>query len=402
MNIFYKAYCRIYQKSLKLVSDIIKWPSPKVVKGVNCLKSLPNLIIDNNLDKVIIISDENIINLPFTKNLLDDLDSIKINYVIFDKTVANPTIDNVEDALNLYNSTNCQGIIAIGGGSPIDCAKALGARIANPKKSISKMKGLLKVRKKLPPLFVIPTTSGTGSEATIASVITDTNTHEKYAINDLVLIPKYAILDPTLTLNLPKHITSTTGMDALTHAVESYIGRSNTKETKELSKTSIKLIYENLYKAYSNGDDLVARENMQLASYYAGVSFTRAYVGYVHAIAHTLGGYYSIPHGLANAIILPYVLESFGSSVYKPLSELSDYLGLSSPHDSIEDKANKFIISIKELNLSMNIPNKIKEIKYEDIPILAKRALKESHPLYPVPKLLTLKEIEEIYMNIKE
>lgn len=402
MNIFYRIYCRTYQKSLKLVSHIIKLPTPEVIKGIDCLKLVPSLINNNNLDKVMIISDKNIISLPFMKNFLDDLDYFKISYVIFDKTVSNPTIDNVEEAVNLYNDTNCKGVIAIGGGSPIDCAKALGARIANPKKSINKMKGLLKVRKKLPPLFAIPTTAGTGSEATIASVITDTHTREKYIISDLVLIPKYAILDPILTLDLPKHITSTTGMDALTHAVESYIGKSNTKETKELSKKSIKLIYENLYKAYSNGSDLVARENMQLASYYAGVSFTKAYVGYVHAIAHTLGGYYSIPHGLANAIILPYILESFGSAVYTPLSELSDYLGLSSSYDSIDEKANKFIASIKELSSNMNIPNKIEEIKHEDIHLLAKRALKESHPLYPVPKLLTLKEIEKIYRNIKE
>lgn len=249
------------------------------------------------------------------------------------------------------------------------------------------MKGVLKVRKKPPSLFAVPTTAGTGSEATIAAVITDSKTHIKYQINDMALIPRYAVLDPALTIGLPAHITGATGMDALTHAVEAYIGKSNTRETKELSRKAVRLIFDNILTAYSAGANIAARENMLKASYYAGNAFTRAYIGYVHALAHALGGLYGIPHGLANAIVLPYVLEYYGSAVYKPLAELSDCAGISFPSDTREQKAKKFISVIRKMNQGMNIPDKIENIKRTDIPLLAKRAAKEANPFYPVPRM---------------
>jgi len=218
----------------------------------------------------------------------------------------------------------------------------------------------------------------------------------------MALIPHYAVLDPLLTVGLPKHITSTTGIDALTHAVEAYIGKSNTKETKAYSKKAVKLIYENIFEAYSNGTNIQARENMQKASYYAGIAFTRAYVGYVHAIAHTLGGFYGIPHGLANAIILPYILEYFGKSVYQPLSQLYDLLEMGEISITPEQKAKLFIESIKNLNKSMNIPEKVSGISDQDIPIMVDRAFSEANPLYPVPKILSKKDLFQIYQLIKE
>jgi len=350
---------------------------------------------------VLIVTDKGITSLGLMDNLLEGLNMEGIKYVIYDKTVPNPTIDNIEEALILYKENNCNGLIAFGGGSPMDCAKGVGARVARPKKSISSMKGVLKVRKRIPLLFAIPTTSGTGSEATLAAVITDSTTYEKYPINDTSLIPHFAVLDPMLTLKLPQHITSTTGIDALTHAVEAYIGRSNTKETRLFSKKAVKLIFGNIYEAYSNGSNIIARENMQKASFYAGVSFTRAYVGYVHAIAHTLGGFYGVPHGLANAVILPYVLDYYGETVYRPLSELADLVGITKTNDNIKQKSEKFIHAIKELNKSMNIPDKIAGVKDEDIPIMVKRALSEANPLYPVPKILLGIQLTEIFYMIK-
>jgi alcohol dehydrogenase class IV len=227
-------------------------------------------------------------------------------------------------------------------------------------------------------------------------------THEKYAINDPALIPHYAVLDPALTVGLPPHITSTTGMDALTHAVEAYIGRSNTKETLKLSRDAVKLIFENVEKAYTTGTDITSRENMLKASYYAGVSFTRAYIGYVHAVAHTLGGFYNTPHGLANAVILPNVLAYYGDSVHKPLAELADLVGISEAKDSEAEKSDRFIQAIRILNNRMGIPEKIKSIEEKDIPLLVQRAHKESNPLYPVPKILSKQDLTKIYMMIKE
>jgi alcohol dehydrogenase class IV len=284
----------------------------------------------------------------------------------------------------------------------MDCAKAAAARIVRPNKPLEKMRGTLKVMKKLPPFFAVPTTAGTGSETTVAAVVTNPKTHEKYAINDPVLRPKYAVLDPELTVGLPPHITSTTGLDALTHAVEAYIGKSNVKSTREYSEKATKLIFENLETAYNDGKNIEARKNMLEASFYAGMAFTRAYVGYVHAVAHNLGGLYGIPHGLANAVILPFMLEQFGDSVYGSLAKLADIVGISGNSD--EEKAKGFISAIYGMNERMNIPKGFTQIKDEDIDTIVSRAMKEAHPLYPVPRIFDRAKLTEIVkaLQIKE
>lgn len=397
----YKLYCRSFQTVMKMASYMLPWREPELVEGEKSVLKLPTLIKSQEIDCVLIVTDEGIVSLGLMDDFLTGLASEEINYVIYNKTVPNPTIANIEEALQLYKANNCKGIVAFGGGSPIDCAKSVGARLARPNKTIKQMKGVLKVLKKMPPLFVVPTTAGTGSEATLAAVVSDSKTHEKYAIMDTSLIPLFAVLDPLLTVKLPPHITSTTGIDALTHAIEAYIGKSNTKETKQWSVEAVKLIFDNLYEAYRNGENMAARRNMQKAAYLAGMAFTRAYVGYVHAIAHTLGGNYGVPHGLANAIILPYVLEYYGESVYTPLAELADIVGISEQTDSIEQKAKKFIRAIRELNERMEIPSVINCIIDHDIPVLVERALKEANPLYPVPRILYKQDMLKLIQMIK-
>ena len=273
--------------------------------------------------------------------------------------------------------------------------------MAKPKKTLDKMKGILRVRKKLPLLIAVPTTAGTGSETTLAAVITDSETRHKYAINDFPLIPKYALLDASLTVGLPPHITSTTGMDALTHAIEAYIGNSTTKQTRKCALYAVKTIFENLLECYNNPSNIDAREKMLLASYNAGVAFTKSYVGYVHAVAHSLGGKYNVPHGLANAIILPYVLRKFGRKIYKKLWEMGVYAGLFNKEISIEVGAKIFIEHIENMNKAMNIGTKIEIIESKDIAELAKTAEHESNPLYPVPVLFTATELEQIYYEVK-
>lgn len=375
---------------------------PELLEGEGSLEQLPGFMRARGLDNVLIVTDQGLVSLGLMDGMLAGFDAAEIKYAIYDKTVPNPTIDNIEEALEMYKAQGCTGIVAFGGGSPMDCAKGVAARVARPQKNIPKMKGQLKILKKTPPLVAIPTTAGTGSEVTLASVITNSRTHEKYAINDTVLIPKYAVLDPLLTVGLPPHITSTTGVDALTHAVEAYIGRSNTRQTRADAREAIKLIFDNLFAAYTDGDNLLARAKMQKAAYLAGAAFTRAYVGYVHAIAHTLGGFYSVPHGLANAVILPYVLEYLGSSIHKKLAELADLVSLNQPGDDVPQKARHFIEAVKELNSKMDIPTKITGIEDKDIPLMVERALSEAHPLYPVPKMLSPQEITDIYHSIKE
>lgn len=397
----YELYCRTYQKVIQTTSRFLPWRLPKTLEGENCLKKLPQLIKDQGIQQLLIVTDKGITAIGLMDELLERLNSTGIQYVIYDSTVPNPTIDNIEEALQLYYDHRCEAIIGFGGGSPIDCAKGVAARVARPNKTIPDMRGLLKVRKSIPTLYAIPTTSGTGSEGTVATVISNKQTHEKYAIMDPVLIPHIAVLDPLLTIKLPPHITAATGMDALTHAVEAFIGRSNTPETRQWSIEATKLVFDNLTSAYRNGENLTARSQMQKAAYLAGLAFTRAYVGYVHAIAHTLGGFYNVPHGLANAIILPHVLAYYGDSVHKPLAELADIVGITETSDTEAEKANKFIEAIKKMNASMEIPEKVNGILNEDIPVMVERALKEANPLYPVPKILNKNDLFELYRIIK-
>ncbi|RBP95820.1 alcohol dehydrogenase class IV [Cytobacillus firmus] len=398
----YSAYCRMVQKTFKLASPFLPWREPELLEGANSLDKLPDVIKKKEISRILIVTDSGISALGLMDGLLSNLQKKNIEFNIYDKTISNPTITNIEEALKAYKKNDCQGIIAFGGGSPMDCAKGVGARVVRPEKSISQLKGQFKVRKELPPIFAVPTTAGTGSEATVAAVITDSESHEKYAIIDLNLIPHYAVLDPLITLKMPPHITAATGMDALTHAIEAYIGRSNTADTRKFSIDAVRLIYDNLYETYQNGENLTARAKMQKAAYLAGLAFTRAYVGNVHAIAHTLGGFYSVPHGLANAVILPYVLEHYGEAVWDPLAELAVAARIGNTSDSAEVKAKNFILSIKSLNSRMGIPPKVSGIQDSDIPIMAERALKEANPLYPVPKIFSRDDMFRLYQLIKD
>ena len=265
----------------------------------------------------------------------------------------------------------------------MDAAKAAAARLARPDKPLSQLVGLLKVRRRIPPLIAVPTTAGTGSETTIAAVVTGSD-HHKYAISDLCLIPRYAILDPALTVGLPPHITAETGMDALTHAVEAYLSRFyNTKQTRLLAENAVVTIFTHLERAYRDGTSLPDRAAMLQASFDAGAAFTRASVGNVHAIAHTLGGLYGVPHGLANAVLLPLVLEDYGKAAYPRLARLAALVGLKG--ESEESLAKAFIAEIRAMNTRMGIPDRFDCIRKEDIPLMATWAAQEANPVYPVP-----------------
>jgi len=397
MNIFKKFYCRSFQTMFKLMLPFMPYREPKIL---NTNDEVSKLFLTNGIKCVLLVTDGGISKLGLYNTLVENLQNNNIKCEIYDKTVPNPTIDNIEEALQLYKDKDCQAIIAFGGGSSMDCAKMVGARVANPKKSVEQMRGLLKVKGKMPLLVAVPTTAGTGSETTLAAVITNAETKDKYAINAFPLIPKYALLDENLTLGLPPHITSTTGMDALTHAVEAYIGHSTTPKTRKCALEASKLIFENLETAYVHGDNKEARKNMLRAAYLAGVAFTKSYVGYVHAIAHSLGGEYRVPHGLANAVILPYMLKAYGKSAEGKLKKMAVYCGIVDKNIDKHLAAQKFIAQIEKMNKKMDIPNKIPEIREEDVLKLAKHADKEGNPLYPVPKEMNVKELENIYRQI--
>lgn len=394
MNTLRKIYCRTFQKAFHIAIPFLPYRKPKIAGSV---KELPEIIMRHKCTHVLIITDGGIIKLGLTRRLEKALKEAGIPYTIYDKTVANPTTVNVRAALELYHKEGCDAIIGFGGGSSMDCAKAVGACAVKPNQSLAQMKGILKVHKKLPLLMAVPTTAGTGSETTLAAVITDADTRYKYAINDFPLIPRYAVLDPKVTLSLPPFITATTGIDALTHAVEAYIGNSTTIDTRRDALKAVKLIFENIDIAYEHGDNIQARRNMLHASFYAGCAFTKSYVGYVHAVAHSLGGQYNVPHGLANAILLPLVLREYGSCIDKKLHKLAIAAGLADKNTPDHEAAELFIRSIEEMKERFGIVNIVKEIQETDIPKLAHYADKEANPLYPVPKLMDASELEKFY-----
>lgn len=399
MNIFVKIYCRVFQTAFRMALPVLPYREPEIIRS--CAE-IGKVAKKEKISSVLIVTDKGIVNNGLVGPVEAALQASSISYYIYADTQPNPTVQNVEDALQVYHVNHCDALIAVGGGSSMDCAKAVGARVVYPKRTVNQLGGKLKVWRKLPTLIAIPTTAGTGSETTLAAMITDSKTHHKYAIMSFPLIPKYAVLDASLTYSLPPHLTSTTGVDALTHAVEAYIGRSTSKETRRLSMEATKLVFENVEEAYKDGSNHTERENMLHAAYKAGIAFSKSYVGYIHAVAHSLGGKYGTPHGLANAVVMPYVLESYGKSVYKKLHRLGIAAGVATVEDAPMTGAIKFINAVKTLNASMNIPEKLPGIQKEDIPSLAKHAVREANPLYPVPKLMNVRQLEQFYYMVAD
>ena len=397
MNPIKAIYCRSVQAVLRAALPVLPYREPQVFHSCG---ELSTVFQKENIRRVLIVTDAGIVRSGIAAQLEAVLDEDDISYAVYDQTRPNPTVVNVEQALNLYRRYRCQALIAIGGGSSMDCAKAVGARLARPGTPLGKLKGTLRILRPLPTLIAIPTTAGTGSETTLAAVITDTQAQHKYVMNDFVLIPKYAVLDARLTLSLPPHLTATTGMDALTHAVEAYIGRSTTRQTRQEALEATRLVFANVERAYRNGKDYEARSNMLTAAYRAGIAFSRSYVGYVHAVAHSLGGQYNIPHGLANAVLLPYVLESYGSCIHRKLHDLAVAAGVASPQEADAIAAARFIRAIRQLNARMGIPETLEGIRPEDIPVMAAHAEKEANPLYPVPRLMTREELTFFYEQV--
>lgn len=393
----FKLYCRIYQFIIRVVSPFLKWKQPIILHSyLDVVETLKQ----KNKNKVLLVTDLGLAKLGLHNDLVRMLETNGIEVCIYKDTTPNPTIAQAEKAYAQFKEHQCQALIGFGGGSPLDVTKVVAAKVARPKKKIQKMKGILKINAKIPLLIAVPTTSGTGSEATLAAVIIDEATKSKYAINDPSLFPHYALLLPELTIGLPKHITAETGMDTLTHAVEAYIGKSNTKFTRQKAINATTLVFKYLYQAYLEPGNIEARRMMQIASYDAGAAFTRAYVGNIHALSHPLSAFYGAPHGRTNATIMPFVLKRYGLKAHKALANLARKASVISEKDD-KKAAEMFIAKIEELNTKMGIPSFINDINEADIPALATHAYKEANPLYPVPLIFKKNEMMDIYRQIK-
>jgi len=388
----------IYTK--RHINKLLDIPIPSLHKGQGEIEACAKILHQVNSKKVLIVTDKVLTSLGITQHLVDILDKEQIQYQIFDEVTPDPTISQIAQGVEQFKQNQCDSFIALGGGSVMDCTKGIAASVVK-NKGISALSGLFRVRKALPPFIAIPTTAGTGSEATLVAVITDPVKKQKFTVIDPCLVPHFAVVDPLLMVGLPAKITAETGLDALTHAIESYIGLHATKFTKSNSLDAIERIFKNLPLAFNNGEDLIARTEMSIASYFAGIAFTRASIGYVHAIAHQLGGYYHIPHGLANAVLLPHVLAFSFDKAYKQYAEIAYAINLVSKDENETNAAHALVQAVKELNGMLKIQSSFSEIQAGDIPVLAKRAVKEAYCDYPVPKQMTIAECEAILEKIR-
>lgn len=374
------------------------WREPKVLEKLDHLSAEINKL---HVKHVMVITDNGVEKAGLLDLLLDELKNNNGVFPhVFDCVLSDPTIDQVEEGYQFYLSNKCDSLIVIGGGSSIDFAKGVGIRVARPKKPLIKMKGILKVGRKLPPLIAIPTTAGTGSEVTLACVLIDKKTSLKFAISDFPVIPIIAVLDPRLTSKLPPYLTAITGMDALTHAIEAYMNCYHTRKTKKRALESIAKVFKYLSKAYEKPADLEARTMMLKASYDAGYAFTRDYVGNIHAIAHTLGGFYHVPHGYANAIIMPYVLKAYGRRAYGKLAKIHDYVGFSKRDKTKKEKAKSLIKHIETLNRRLSIPDHIVIDHDYYLKQMIINARKEAFWNYPVPQIFTYDQMKKIFMDV--
>ncbi|HQR23028.1 MAG TPA: iron-containing alcohol dehydrogenase [Burkholderiaceae bacterium] len=383
------------KRAAGVVTRLLPIPQPTLMVGPGSSARLGQTVGGFGHRHVLIVTDEVISKLGLLKPLTDALVASGTAFTLFDEVTPDAPIPVIERGIEVFGRQRCDAIVAFGGGSVLDAAKVIGLAAANgrhPRSLVGYFRGL----RGPVPIYGVPTTAGTGSEVTVAAVISDPEREKKLVIADTRIVPKMAALDPLLMTGLPKPVTAATGMDALTHAVEAYIGYWSTGFTDRMALSAVSLIYENLPLAYKDGANVAAREKMALASTYAGLAFTRANVGNVHAIAHQLGGKYHTPHGLANAIMLPHVLRFAAPEITGKLATLAAQAKLGNEDEPATELAERFLDSVDALAASIGIPRHLETLRPRDIPALAEAACWEADTNYPVPRRMTQEDCEAL------
>ena len=381
-------------KGAGLITRFIPIPQPTLLVGPGSSARLGQAVAGFGHRKILIVTDSIISKLGLLKDLTDALNAGGAQFVVFDEITPDAPIPLIQKGIDFFHEHDCDAIVAFGGGSSMDASKAIAVAVSNPK-PLNQLAGYLKGLRAPVKIYAVPTTAGTGSEVTVAAVISDPVTHKKLVIVDPRMVPKMAALDPTLMTGLPPHITAATGIDALTHAIEAFVGNWTTSYSDGMALSAVSLIFENLRTAYTDGQNLAAREKMSLASTYAGFAFTRANVGYVHAIAHQFGGLYHTPHGLANAIMLPYVLKYSHPAIVDRLALLAVAAKVGTENEDTDTLAQKFLDAVDQLNRDLGIPTTLAALREADIPKLAVAACHEAHTGYPVPRYMSQQQCED-------
>lgn len=370
----------------KPVIKIVTKPTPVTYIGPGRAKEAGRLLRMLGARKVLVITDSFLHQSGLLDGLLESIWEADVEYDVFDGVQPDPTFAIVANAKQACSG--CDAVVAVGGGSVLDTAKAVAAAVANHT-SAEPLAGMLKVRRRPLPLIAVPTTAGTGSETTVAAIISDTATHSKKQLLDPKLVPMFAILDPELTVGLPKHTTAHTALDALTHALEAYVAGYADEETDRQARIAVRLIFKYLPKVQEDPTDLEGREALLTASFFAGMAFTRTYVGYVHAFAHTIGGKFGVPHGLANAVLLPHIMRYYLPVSYKRFAELAKMLDIGTPGDTDQVRATRFVKVLYQLNRQLEIPARFEKFPASAIEEVIDMAFQECHGTYPVPRYFT-------------
>ncbi|MDH5286953.1 MAG: iron-containing alcohol dehydrogenase [Betaproteobacteria bacterium] len=382
-----------------VVTGMLPIPQPVLLVGPGSSARLGQAIAGFGHRNVLIVTDRGVAGLGLPGALVKALSAGGVRHVVFDDVSPDAPIPQIERGIAFYRERRCDAVVAFGGGSPMDAGKAIAHAVGNgkhPRKLVGYFRGLRPPE----PLYAVPTTAGTGSEVTVAAVISDPDAERKLVIADTRLVPAMAALDAALMTGLPKHVTAATGMDALTHAIEAFLGQWATPQSDRMALACVGLVFAHLRRAVRNGRSLEAREQMALAAAYGGLAFTRANVGYVHAIAHQLGAKYHVPHGLANAIVLPHVLRFLAPAVTSRLAALALRAGVGSERERPAALAKKFIASIDVLNRDIGIPSCVEPLRAEDIPALAGAACWEADTSYPVPRYMSAATCEQMLRGL--
>lgn len=391
---------RFYLLTLRLMGPLMPGSAHVAFVGRGSAAQLCQHIATLGPRKVLIVTDKPLRDLGVADQATAALATADVPCAWYDGVLPDPTYEQVDAGLAVLKAEGCDVLLAVGGGSAMDCAKVIAAR-ATSDEDPHRWEGLGKVKHDPLPIYAIPTTAGTGSEGTAGAVVKDAATLRKSVMSGAGLLPRATALDPSLMLGLPPHITAATGMDALTHAIEAYIGVWERGNRRADARAAVRLVFHNLPTAYRNGSDLAAREGMALAAYYGGMAINQVFVGSVHAIAHQIGGRYGIPHGLANALVLPHVLEYCREEAQQPLAELAVLIGAGAEGEPAAQLSHKFIAAVRDLRTEVGIPDHSELIRREDHEQLAAQAVAECME-YPVPRLLTRESTLDILRKISE
>jgi alcohol dehydrogenase class IV len=373
---------------------------PIVFKGINSALTLCEQVAVLGYTKVIIVTDNFLGGSGILDGIKATLSKHEVEFVVFDGVLPDPAFDQVQEGEAKIRTERCQAVIAVGGGSVLDAAKMMAMLNTNPG-TLESFDGIQKSKNPGLPLFAIPTTAGTGSEITLAAVITDPVSHRKIPIVDGKMIPGYIALDAEIMKGMPPGITAATGMDALTHAVESYLSKASSATSEEHARAAIRLIFKHLLRAFHDGGDMEARDGMAMAAFYAGAAFGKTSVGYVHGIAHQLGRVCGTPHGNANAMVLPEVLAAYGDCIHQRLADMAGFAGIGEAGDGTSVLAGKFIQAIVDMRTEMELPLQPKDLKAGDIPGIVDEAIAEAGSLYPVPRYMSEAEITRIVNGLR-